>query len=83
MKRKKARIGEAVCVDALPIQKHGKPPLLGEKLNKHLQQVINKLRSQVTAIGTSVVIGVGKRILLKHKKPTVELGKEWAKSVLQ
>ena len=53
------------------------------KLNKHLQQVINKMRSQVTAIGTSVVIGVGKRILLKHKKPTVELGKEWAKSVLQ
>ena len=41
------------------------------------------MRSQGTAIGTSVVIGVGKGILLKHKKSTVELGKEWAKSVLQ
>ena len=26
VKRKKARIGEAVCVDALPIQKHGNLP---------------------------------------------------------
>ena len=34
------------------------------------------------AIGTSVVIGVGKGILLKRKKPTIELGKEWAKSIL-
>ena len=41
------------------------------------------MRSRGTAIGTSVVIGVGKGILLKHKKPTVELGKEWAKSILQ
>ena len=81
-KRKKAKIGEVVCVNALSVQKHVKPPLLGEKLDTHLQQLIGDMRSRGTAIETSVVIGVGMGILLKHKKSTVELSKEWAKSVL-
>lgn len=75
-KRKNAKIGKVVCVNVLPIQKRGKPPLLGEKLDRYLQQVIGKMRSRRTLIGTSVIIGVGKVILLKHKKPPVELGKE-------
>lgn len=82
-KRKKAKIGEAVCVDALPVKKRGKPPLLGEKLDKQLQQMIGDMRSRGTPIGTSVIIGVGRGILLKHKKSTVVLNKEWAKSVLR
>ena len=57
-------------------------PLLGEKLDKQLQQMIGDMRSRGTAIGTSVVIGVGREILLKHKNSTVVLSKEWAKSVL-
>ena len=56
-------------------------PLLGEKLDKQLQQMIGDMRSRGTPIGTSVVVGVGRGILLKHKKSTVVLNKEWAKSV--
>ena len=35
-----AKIGEEVCVDALPGKKRGKPPLLGETLDGHLQEII-------------------------------------------
>ena len=83
---KMAKIGEEVCVDALPGKKRGKPPLLGEKLDGHLQEIILGMRSRGTPIGTSVVIGIGTGILLKHKKATAssfKLTKEWAKSVLR
>ena len=45
---------------------HLKPwenPLLGEKLDGQLLQMISDVRSQGTAIGTSVIIGVGSGIL--------------------
>ena len=77
-------MGEAVT-DSLPSKKQGKPPLLGAKLDTHLQQLIGKRRSQGTATGTSVVIGVGTGVLMKHtgKKPSAgKLSKEWALSVL-
>ena len=45
-------------------------PLLSEKLDSQLQQMINDMRSRGTAIGTSVIIGVGSGILLKHEKST-------------
>ena len=51
-------------------------------MDKQLQQMIGDMRSRGTPIGTSVIIGVGRGILLKHKKSTVVLNKEWAKSVL-
>ena len=58
-------------------------PLLGEKLDEQLQQMIGDMRSRGIPIGTSVIICVGRRILLKHKKLTVVLNEEWAKSVLR
>jgi len=49
-----------------------------------LQKLIGDMRSQGTAIGTTVVIGVGTEVMMKHtgKKPAVKLTKEWAMSVL-
>ena len=44
--------------------------------------MISDIRSRRTAIGTSITIGVGSGTLLKHKKSTDALNKEWAKSVL-
>ena len=58
-------MGEVVTVDSLPSKKQGMPPLLGAKLDTHLQQLIGDMRSQGTGIGTSVVIVVGTGVLMK------------------
>ena len=82
--RKEVKVEESVTVDSLPSKKRGKPPLLGPKLDTHLQQLIGDMRSRGTAIGTSVV-GTG-TVLMKHtgkKPPPGKLSKEWAMSVLR
>ena len=83
--RKEAKVGEAVTVDSLPSKKCGKPPFLGAKLDIHLRQLIGDMRSRGTAMGTSVVIGVGTGVVMKHtrKKPAMKLSKEWTMSVLR
>ena len=52
----------------------------------HLQQLFGNMRSRGTAIGTSVVIGVGTGpgVVMKHtgKKPAMKLIKEWAMRML-
>jgi len=63
-------MGEEVCIDALPSKKWGKLPLVGEKLDCHQQDKILAMRSRGTPIGTSVVIGIGTGILMKHEKAT-------------
>ena len=84
-KRKTAKLGEELIVDALPSKKRGRPVLLGEKLDKHLQQLIITMRTRGTPIGTSVVIGIGQGILMKYKSncSDIKLNKEWARSVLR
>ena len=68
----------------------GRPPLLGKKCDDMLKELIISMRSRGAPVGTSVVIGVGRGIMLKHSKPmllefggAVSLSKEWAKSVLR
>ena len=79
-KRKTAKLGEELIVDVLPSKKQGRPVLLGEKLDKYLQQLIIIMR---TLIGTTVVIGIGQGILMKYKSNCdIKLNKEWARSVL-
>ena len=89
-KSKTAIPGQVMVVNALPAKTRGRPPLLGNKLDKHLQELIISMRSRGTPIGSSVVIAIGRGILLKHDKRSLEefgghikLGKEWAKSVLR
>ena len=82
-KRKTAKLGEELIVDVLPSKKRGRPVLLGEKLDKHLQQLIIIMRTRGTPIGTTVVIGIGRGILMKYKSNCdIKLNKEWARSVL-
>lgn len=78
------KLGEELIVDVLPSKKRGRPVLLGEKLDKHLQQLIITMRTRGTPIGTSVVIGIGQGILMKYKSNCdIKLNKEWARSVLR
>ena len=67
-KAKKANPGAEVQVTELPSKKRGKTPLLGEKLDGQLQQLILSMRARGVPIGTSVVIGMGRGILLKHNR---------------
>ena len=89
-KCKGAEPGQEIVVDVLPVKKRGRPPLLGEKLDKYLQEIIIAMRGRGTPISTNIIIGIGRGILLKHSKSSLEefggrvkLNKEWAKSVLR
>ena len=89
-KFKSAKVGKEVFVMAPPSKKRGRPPLLGEKLDKYLQEAIVHMHSRGTLVGTTIVVGTGRGILLMHGKTSVKefggsfvLNKEWAKSVLR
>jgi len=85
----KAGEDEAVPeVTELPSKKRGRPPLLGEKLDMYLRRYIIAMRSRGTPVGSSIVVGVARGILLRHSKPTLEdiklnLTQGWAKQVLR
>ena len=42
-RKKTVKPGEEIIVDKLPYKKRGRPVLLGEKLDKHLQEMIPRL----------------------------------------
>ena len=84
------RVSEEVVVTALPVKKRGRPPIIGVKLDRILQDMIIAMRQRGTPIGTSVIIGVARGLLLKNNKSLIldfgghiSLNKEWAKSVLR
>ena len=79
--------GKEVTVRSLPGKQKGTPPLLGVKLDRYLQEI---MRNRGTPVGTSIIQGVARRILLKNSKSMVEdfggsirLNREWARSVLR
>lgn len=64
-------------------------PLLGESLDGCLQELITSMRQRGAPIGTTIIVGIGPGILMKHNKASLEeyggsvkLNNEWAKSVL-
>ena len=61
-----AKAGEEVHVKTLTFKKHGRPLLLGIKLDKYLQQLIALMRSRGTPIGTNIVIASRRGIPLKY-----------------
>ena len=90
LKDKKKLGDREVVVLSLPEKTRGRPPLLGKKCDNMLKELIISMRSRGAPVGTSIVIGVGRGILLKHNKSLLSecggpvfLNKEWAKSVLR
>ena len=84
---KEAEPGQAVVVPAKPRRR---PPLLGDKLDSLLKDRIISMRARGAPVGTNVIICIGQGILLKNDKRSleefgghVELGKEWARSILR
>uniref|UniRef100_A0A1X7TF47 Uncharacterized protein n=1 Tax=Amphimedon queenslandica TaxID=400682 RepID=A0A1X7TF47_AMPQE len=87
---KKAEPGQAVVVKELPAKPCGRPPLLGDKLDSLLKDRIISMRARGAPVGTNVIIGIGRGILLKYDKRSleefvgpVELGKKWAISIFR
>lgn len=75
---------------SLPCKTRGRPPILEKKLDYVLQEKIKSMREHQAAISSSVVIGVGRAILMKHDKMVLSdfggpltLNKEWARSVMK
>ena len=58
----------ADVVSELPVKKRGRPPLLGEKSDTYLQKIIADMRERGAPVGTSVIVGIGRGILLKMSK---------------
>lgn len=78
--------GKEVTMRSLPGKQKGRPPLLGVKLDRYLQEI---MRNHGTPVGTSIIQEVARRILLNNSKSMVEdfggsirLNREWARSVL-
>ena len=88
-RRSSVHVGEDLSVTELPEKRKGRPPLLGVKLDEQLQRLV-EMRARGTAINSSILIGVGRGILMKSNKSLlheyggpIQLSKEWAKSVLR
>ena len=82
--------GKEITIESLPVKQRGRPPLLGVKLDMYLQEIITEMRSRGTHIGTSIIQGVARGILLSHNKSMLEdyggsirLNREWARSILR
>ena len=67
-KLKSTEPGKAVNVSSFDGKKQGRLPLLHTKLDLMLQEQIIITREQGTSIGSSTVIGIGRKMLLKHGK---------------
>ena len=87
---KEAEPDQAVVVKELPAKPRGRPPLLGDKLDNLLKERIISMCARGAPVATNVIIGIGRGILLKNDKRSLEefggymkLGKEWARSVLR
>ena len=81
---------EDLTVHELPIQKKGRPLLLGKKLDDAVQEYILKLREHGSAINTVIVVAVARglavaidRTRLAEYDGPATLSIPWAKSLLK
>ena len=68
-KRRKRKAGEVkdLCVKSLPVNKHGKPLLLGEKLDTDVKCYIQTVRESGGVITTAIAVAAATAIV--RKKP--------------
>lgn len=66
-----AKQGESVIVKEIPTKKCGRPLLLGEELDKILENLVASLRSRGLPIGSHVVVGLARGVLLKYDRSSL------------
>ena len=86
---KRARAGDTSDVTTLPTAKRGRKLLLGESLDKEIQQYIKRLRDSSTGISSSIVLAAAEGYIMQRNKTVlvqygghVELTRDWALSLL-
>ena len=87
--RRKRSAGDLSDV-LLPKKKMGRPLLLGDELDKQVQEYIKSLRSGHAVVNTAIVLGVAEGIVKGHgpsllscNEGPIELTRDWAKSVMK
>ena len=70
-------------------KKRGKPFLLGDKIDAEVQTILRAMRESGAVVNTSITIATGTGVvrkcdksLLKENGGSLELTKNWAKSIL-
>ena len=87
---KKLRImGEETCLDALPVKKQGRPPLLGERLDTMVQSYLRKVRNEGRAVTSHIACADARGIIVTIDKTRLQefgghinLNRHWAHSFL-
>ena len=77
---------EIPTAEAFAGKKNGRPLLIGEELDKHVQEYITYMRSTGTTVNTAVVIACAEGILMHEDAALlarVNLSKGWAQYLLQ
>ena len=88
-KRTSTEIGDDLAVTELPSKKRRKPFLLGDKIDAEVQTILRAMRDSGAVVNTSITIATGTGVvrkrdksLLKENGGSLELTKNWAKSIL-
>ena len=75
---------------ALPLQKRGRPVLLGQELDSQVQMYLKKVREGGGAVSARIVMAAARGILLKCDRSKlvefggyIELNRQWAHSLLK
>ena len=83
------RLGESSKIEKLTEKKRGHPFLLGEELDRQLQEYMKSLRENKSVINSAIVISAAEGIIKSHKSDLLEsngghikLTKSWAKHFL-
>ena len=76
-------------VDKLESKKKGRPPLLGNKLDKQVQLYVEELSARKVPINTAIVMSAAEGVVKNHDSNLllcngghIECGKHWAKNFL-
>ena len=87
---RKRKAGEEEDILCLPAKKRGRPLMIGDILDRQVQQYISELRKAHASVNTAIVLSAGIGIvqghdasLLSSNGGTVELTRDWAKSLMQ
>ena len=86
---RRVRLKQSLTIDKLPKKKRGHPYLLGEEMDRQLQEYIKSLREAKAVINSSIVISAAEGIvkgtdqsLLAVNGGHIKCSKDWAKHFL-
>ena len=87
--KKQRMMGEETCLDALPVKKQSRPPLLGERLDTMMQSYLRKVHNEGGAVTSYIACAAACGIIVTIDKTRLQefgghinLNRYWAHSFL-